>query len=150
MKYKILEGLPPAVVVLDIEKKNEEKNFWCCNVLNYFIVFKLSDEKSLRALEEEQLVRLIKAMDERAESLSFVPYGHEGLATTRRRYTFDKMLLLGVSPDELGLHIVYRLYQPITWHNVSIICSVGLSEMGKFQDEKRKLWSSLVNAWKKS
>lgn len=60
-----------------------------------------------------------------------------------KRAGFKKLLLLGATPSEIGLNIIYSNYTPIYFQDVQILASESLALLEKTKSSKDLLWKAL-------
>lgn len=82
-------------------------------------------------LEKDTLQLAIK----HGESVSFLP-----LAKTKQA---ERILVFGILPNQIGLHINCPLYEPVQFYGVELLFAHDLDELKPDTTLKRQLWQAL-------
>jgi len=65
-----------------------------------------------------------------------------------KNFNFKKVLIFGIRPQEIGLHLNINIYQTLIFQKVQFLFSDNLEVIANDLPKKKKLWEQLKKMFK--
>jgi DNA polymerase III psi subunit len=125
----------------DFEHKNAQ-------ALSTLVVFNEAEKKDdLLELLHNILSAAKLSVDKQVHTLSVTRNNAYSFIQMQSKAGFEKALLFGVTPADLGIHLDLHLYQPLPFQGCNFVLADKLADIQQDTNKKKALWSCLKDIY---